>query len=405
MAQDNRRITELTYKAVSGEITPEEMTELLVFLDQSPEHRARFEQRIEKGNVQQKVEVFRRWEDAKEKSKEKTLQAIAREKRSTVVFWEPVAVAASVLLLVGGLMLYNFLGSPVHDTAGTALTKTPDLLPGTSRATLTLASGQKIALDSSVRGVVGAQGNMKIAATSGGQLAYQKMSDQAPTLMFYNTLTTEKAAQYSVRLPDGSRAWLNNASSLRYPVSFSGPKREVELTGEAYFEVAKDVVRPFRVVVLPNTPNKNSSTIEVLGTSFNIQNYPGEPMQATLLTGSVKVAVVGRGSQVQLKPGEQVTLVEGLGGENRIEVKSDIDTAGVVAWKNGHFHFDRSDIHAVMRQLARWYDIEEVHYKMPVTTHLFSGDIGRDLTLSQVAEILGHHIHFELDDKKITVMP
>jgi ferric-dicitrate binding protein FerR (iron transport regulator) len=235
------------------------------------------------------------------------------------------------------------------------------------------------------------QGATNIVKVDNGRLAYNSLNEKSEEVR-YNILTTPAAGQYQVVLPDGSKVWLNNASSLRYPVSFTGNSREVELKGEAYFEIARNADMPFKVKV-------DAMVVNVLGTSFNIAAYADEPqVSTTLLTGAVRVS---EGSvNTLLKPGEQIQK----NTEGKFSKPKEVDTDGVIAWKNGHFHFENAPIQVVMRQLARWYNIEVVYSgNLSNRDHLISGDIQRTLNLSQVSEILGDLVHFSIEGNKITV--
>jgi ferric-dicitrate binding protein FerR (iron transport regulator) len=210
----------------------------------------------------------------------------------------------------------------------------------------------------------------------------------------FHTLVTPRGGQYQLLLPDGSKVWLNAASSVRFPTSFSGKERHVELTGEAYFEIAKDASRPFRV----DAPG--GMQVEVLGTHFNIMSYTDEnAINTTLLEGSVKVRE-GSVSSL-LRPGEQASLNKASDG---ISV-SNADVDETIAWKNGLFRFEGATIEAVMKQIARWYDVEVI-YKGSVSKH-FRGMISRSVDISQVIKMLEltSEVHFKIDGKTITVMP
>jgi ferric-dicitrate binding protein FerR (iron transport regulator) len=209
----------------------------------------------------------------------------------------------------------------------------------------------------------------------------------------YNLLTTPRAGQFQVTLPDGTNVWLNNASSLRYPTVFAGKHREVELKGEAYFEVSNDPSKPFHVIA-------NGLDVEVLGTTFNIMAYEDEPVrQVTLLTGAVKLTHSNK--SVRLKPGEQAQVDQ----VSTMNVIPDADVDGAIAWKNGYFHFNKADIQTVMRQLARWYDVD-VSYTGDVTSHHFNGDIPRNLMLSHLLKILERKgMHFRQTGTKLIVEP
>ena len=188
---------------------------------------------------------------------------------------------------------------------------------------------------------------------------------EKPPSIAYNILCTPKAGQFAILLPDGTHVWLNNASTLRYPVAFTGPDRTVELAGEAYFEVAKDAAHPFRVKV------QNGATVEVLGTSFNIMAYSDEPTEhTTLIDGSVRVTE--KNQSAILKPAEQTALdAHGI-----LHVTPDVNVQEVIAWKNGFFHFDHASLETTMRQLARWYDIDvDIQGQFP--DQAFNGRIQR----------------------------
>jgi ferric-dicitrate binding protein FerR (iron transport regulator) len=291
-----------------------------------------------------------------------------------------------------------------------------DIQPGGNKAVLTLADGRRIDLDSSANGVLTHQGNMKVSKLSDGRLAYNKIktSDEKPVARAYNSLSTPRAGQFSLRLPDGTDVWLNNASIIRYPVAFTGADRTVEVAGEAYFEVAKDAAHPFRVIVhrgagatrlatlapdaIPVTDEGGS--IEVLGTSFNVMAYNDEPAElTTLVNGSIRF--IREGTGVLLHPEEQSVLEAG----GALHVLPSVDVAEVTAWKNGFFNFDHASFQTTMRQLARWYDIN-VTYQVQPSGQEFQGRIERNLPLSVILkELENEHIHFKLEGRDLTVTP
>jgi ferric-dicitrate binding protein FerR (iron transport regulator) len=234
------------------------------------------------------------------------------------------------------------------------------------------------------------QGNTKIIKTDSGRLAYNGTNEK-PTEITYNTLSTPKGGQYQLILPDGSKVWLNAASSIRYPTAFVGNSRIVEITGEAYFEVMHNSKVPFEV-------KTRSQVIEDIGTSFNVNAYTDEAaIRTTLLEGAVKV------DNVVLKPGEQA---EADNGTQKITVIKGVDIQRAVAWKNGIFSFKDADLKTVMRQLARWYNVD-VEYEGAVPGGSFGGDIGRGLTLSQVLEGLAEtRVKYKITEgNKIIIQP
>ena len=318
-----------------------------------------------------------------------------------IAAWKKYSAAAAVILLVGAGIF--FLQRAHHRPASAPIANVfkNDVAPGGNKAVLTLGDGRLIVLDSAEKGNLASQGKTNIVKTDAGKLAYSATAG-APTTVLYNTLSTPAGGQYQVTLADGTRVWLNALSKLQFPNAFTGKDRTVDLTGEAYFEIAKDKSRPFMVRV-------NGVQVQVLGTSFNVNAYTDESgISTTLLEGAVRL-VKGEVA-VLLKPGQQgVTGATDAGAGKNIAVsgfsihKADIDQ--VMAWKNGFFSWDAADVHTVMRQISRWYGVE-VRYEGTPTTALFGGEIGRDLTLTQVLTGLSKSkVHFQLDGKILTVLP
>ncbi len=311
------------------------------------------------------------------------------------------AAAAIVLMLCAST--YLFVGqkdkTPI---AATAPTKTiNDAQPGKNGAILTLANGQTIVLDSLGNGVVANQNGAKVVLQN-GQLAYQNgdkiiTADSTPLL---NTMTTPRGRQFQVILPDGTKVWLNAASSITYPVAFAGNERKVSITGEVYFEVTKNAQKPFRVKV------NDATEIEVLGTHFNINAYKDEnSINTTLLEGSIRLH--NNTEKAILKPGQQAQVSQPFNTKPLpIQVLSDADVEKVMAWKNGVFDFQDATLEEVMRQLQRWYDIEVV-YEKGVPKLEFIGKMGRDLSLTAVLNGLQmSKVHFRLEGgRKLIVLP
>ena len=276
-----------------------------------------------------------------------------------------------------------------------------DADPGSSRAVLTLADGKTVALDSTHSGVIGVQGGEQLISRN-KQLVYRQVGETSGGVE-YNVLTTPRGGQYAVVLPDGTKVWLNADSYLRYPTTFSGGSREVELRGEGYFEVAARAAQPFRVDVLRGKRGSGNAggleplRVDVLGTHFNIMDYDDEPvLRTTLLEGAVRVS---KGvAAVVLRPGQQARLE----GEDRLVV-SQADVEEAVAWKNGLFKFDGASIGEVMRQVSRWYDLD-VEYVHGVPKDLFQGEMYRDVRVSEILNILqASGVHFTVEGKKLLV--
>ena len=306
-----------------------------------------------------------------------------------------VAAAAIVLVAIGaGTYYFIQLNAKRAFIANNTKPIKHDVDPGNNKAILTLENGAKLVLDSAKIGTLAKKGKISIRKTKDGQLIYaaDRGNDAATNEpITYNTITTPRGGQYQVILPDGTKVWLNAASSLKFPTAFAGNQRSVELTGEAYFEVTKNTAKPFMVKV-------DNMQVKVLGTHFNIMAYSDEAaIKTTLLEGAIQL---NNGSKRDfLKPGQQ-GIVQG----DNVQV-IDADTDQAIAWKNGFFEFRRANIRDIMKQLSRWYDTE-VTYEGKIADDEFVGKIERNVKLSQVLHILElNHVHFKIENKKITVTP
>jgi Fe2+-dicitrate sensor, membrane component len=318
---------------------------------------------------------------------------------------------AAVFVLLAGAVAWLWL-KKAPDQPGSELvslqTHSIDIAPGTNRATLTLADGTSILLDSTHTGTLAMQGNARIEKAADGEVVYNVQGSNAGTIMM-NTMSTPRGGQYRLTLPDGSKVWLNAASSITYPTAFTGKDREVAVTGEAYFEVARNTAHPFIV-------KKGAASVMVLGTHFNVNAYDDEAsLKVTLLEGSVKVMNQPASGDLQsavLKPGEQAVLTRDARQADSTVVKAALlvnnnaDVAAAVAWKNGIFNFHKASLQEVMRQLSRWYDVEVI-YQKGIPHMEFGGEMGRDLTLSQVLQgFADMEVHFRIEDgKRLIVMP
>jgi ferric-dicitrate binding protein FerR (iron transport regulator) len=306
--------------------------------------------------------------------------------------WGKVAAAVFIFAIAGGT--FWFLSSRQDNNSGLfAFLNHPeyDIQPGGNRAVLTLGDGSRIVLDSLQNGTIAKQGNVEIVKLDDGRLAYDVSGDEKSNIL-NNKIITPRGGQYYVKLPDGTKVWLNSASSIDFPAIFTGKERKVEITGEVYFEVAHDANLPFVV-------KAGDAQIKVLGTHFNVNAYEDEDaVKVTLLEGQVKVSSSPENS-VSLSPGQQVSLSK----TGDMDVAK-VDPSAAITWKNGYFQFDHADIQTVMRQLARWYDVEIVYGKA-IPKQLFGGEMQRNLTLSQVLNILGKsQVRFRIEDRKIIVM-
>jgi ferric-dicitrate binding protein FerR (iron transport regulator) len=281
--------------------------------------------------------------------------------------WFKYAVAIVIILCAGLYLLNNERSSSRDIKKSTAVIGINDVLPGSNKAILTLSDGTTITLDSVENGTIAEQGNSSIIKKD-GQVIYNPQSDQAGaagSTISYNTMTSPRGGQYKLILPDGTKVWLNAASSITYPTIFAEDRRVVSITGEVYFEVTKNARKPFTV-------RTYSDEITVLGTSFNVNSYTDEAMVKTsLLEGSVRI------NKQVLKPGE--AYINGKIMSTSLEQD--------LAWKNGFFSFNKADLPTVMRQLSRWYNVD-VKYEGVIPKRAYSGEIERSLTLRQVLEVL-----------------
>lgn len=357
----------------------------------SQEEKALVERFYMKEAEKRGFDGFVDWEKEKKTSWEKIEAETSRKHHHGIKkFWPRVAAAASIILILfAGLYFYSQKQPDQSDY--TAVIKT-DIAPGSNKAVLTLDDGTKISLDDASTGEVARQSGIRVTKTADGKLIYDASARPAELLgakgsPAYNTITTPRGGQYEVILPDGTKVWLNAASSLKYPAWFTGAERRVELRGEAYFEVAHNDAMPFRVAAA-------GQIVEVLGTHFNINSYSDEPaVKTTLLEGSVKVSSLNTGSAVFLKPGEQSALAG-----HKLAVAA-VDAGNAVAWKNGLFRFHNSDVKSVMRQYSRWYDVE-VEFAGEVPSIRLWGEVYRTVDASKALEILSYfNLKYEIVQK------
>lgn len=401
MNQNRELLSNLIHKYLENNISHDEYRELWRLLNESTEddsldmelqklwQTAKNEDpKIHNSSWDEKMRIGREKLDVNIKTTQTPAYSLSLAKRYR---W----VAAAVLLIVASsisIVIFNSKERSKAIVKNTNVQKNQDRMPGGDRAVLVLSDGRTITLDSAGNGMLAQQGNTKIIKKTDGQLEYNTADNNADQVV-YNLLQTPRGGQYKITLPDGSKVWLNAASSLRYPVVFAGKERRVEITGEAYFEVAKDASKPFKVKL-------NDMEVEVLGTHFNINGYEDEDIvRTTLLEGKVKI--LASKSSGYLLPGQQAQL----NSSGNIKVLNNVNLDETVAWKDGNFQFENSDIKAVMRQLARWYDVD-VSYKGDLNKH-FIGSISRNVNLSQVLSMLQQtgEVKFKIEEKKLIVMP
>jgi transmembrane sensor len=261
--------------------------------------------------------------------------------------------------------------------------------PGSNKAVLTLGDGRTIILDNAASGQLASESGTTIVKMKDGEIAYNASTTTREQIT-YNTIAIPRGGQYNLTLPDGTKVWLNAASTLRFPTRFTGNTREVELDGEAYFEVAKNQEMPFFV-------NAQEMKVKVLGTHFNVMAYKDEPeIITTLLEGKVKLSSTTR--NVLLAPGEQ-----GLFSANNFKVKK-ADLNEAVAWKNGYFIFNGENLSAIMRKISRWYDVD-IDYNTHNGNLTYTGSVSRFKNISEVLKVLSltGTVKFEIKERRVTV--
>lgn len=324
------------------------------------------------------------------------LSAKDNVKLSSSTTWRKIAVAATIIIGVSaGLFAYMNRSESSDLTTLTPALAGNKIDPGGNKATLTLADGTKVILDSSEKGLIANQAGVQVLKAANGQIIYNiEDNSTAGSSSMFNTIETPKGGEFQLVMPDGTRIWLNAMSSLTYPLSFNGRERKITLKGEAYFEVAKSKHIPFIV-------RSGNQTVQVLGTHFNINSYSNQKLiETTLLEGAVRVSSIISGNTAYLKPGQQSRMQS-----DSFEVKA-VDVDEAIAWKNGNFVFNKCELEDIMKQLSRWYDIEVVYQNEEVKHYLFSGTVSR---FKDAAEILGvleltRLVHFKIEGRRVIVM-
>ena len=313
-----------------------------------------------------------------------------------IPLWRKTAIAASIILALGTGVWLLVVNRHAPQTTATAKPMKTDVAPGGNKAVLTLANGSTIVLDNAANGTLAQQGSTTVRKTNNGQLAYN-ITNEKPKEILYNTLATPRGGQYQLLLPDGTKVWLNAASSIRYPTAFAGPTRQVDITGEAYFEIAKDAKMPFTVRL--GSPAGARGEVKVLGTEFNVNAYDDEPQtRTTLVSGAVQVKKDA--ASVILKPGQQAQQTT----SGPIQVIANADVEEALAWKNGKLLMRHTSMEAIMRQAARWYDVD-VQFKDRIEEEPYTVTVPRSVPLSQLLKALevASGAHFTIEGKTITI--
>ncbi|MEI3802650.1 MULTISPECIES: FecR family protein [unclassified Chitinophaga] len=386
--------TDLLQKYLDGTITEAEGTALFELLKKKDiEDNAALEALLQQVYDQSFAEPPALSGDASQRILHRLLAAVEDNNKEVPVrripsWWR--YAAAAVLIAAVATMAVWFISNYKKSVPSLAGNVSPsgEIVSGSSRAVLKLGDGEEILLDSTQGNIV-RNGNFKVNNDS-GKLDYEGKAGK----MEYHTLTTPRGGQYRLLLPDGTAVWLNAESSITYPTVFTDNYRKVKVMGEVYFEVAKNKDQPFMVDV------NSKATVAVLGTSFNVNAYTDEQnIRTTLLEGSIMM--IHDQQTAMLRPGQQAQI----NNELKMNIINNADVEMVVAWKNGLFRFDHAHLDEVLRQMSRWYDVGVV-YENGVPDIIFSGEIKRDLNLSQALVVLEKMgVHYRIEGKKIIVMP
>ena len=391
MPEREFQIARLIALSIKGSLTADEETELNAWLAESGQNRERYDQWRNEDLLAQKMKDFYQVDsEAIFQRIERGINGGENPMKRVLRLWPRIAVAAAVLLAVVIAGKFLLPGSVKEDRAAVHVPQ--DISPGSNKAFLVLGNGQRISLTDARNGTIAEQAGRAIKKTADGVVVYDRSNgEDRNAAQLYNTVETPRGGQYQVMLADGSKVWLNAASSLKYPPAFKGADREVELTGEAYFEIAADKAHPFKVKTA-------SQTVEVLGTRFDINSYSDEKHTATtLIDGSVKVTAAT--GQFVIKPGEQT-----INNGQQLQV-APANIENVIDWRNGDFYLNRVDFRVAMRKIARWYDIDVI-YDANVPANIESGGwISRDKPLSAVLNAMERtgQVHFKVEGKKVYV--
>ncbi|MFA4869411.1 MAG: FecR domain-containing protein [Pedobacter sp.] len=387
-------VSNLIGKYLRNELSVDEKERLNIWIAESKENNLLFRRITAESFIQEELVRFSAadkstaWERIKKETQ--ITETVKRKSPLRLIF----RYAAVISLLALTITIFKIQQKQSTTNEMIALDQN-DVSPGGNKATLTLADGTSILLDDTKNGELAHQANTVISKNEAGQLHYlhsSKATNSELKESLFNTINTPRGGQFQLILSDGTKVWLNSISSLKYPAEFKGNERHVVLTGEAYFEVAKNNKMPFIV-------NVGKTKVEVLGTHFNVMAYNDEKNSAiTLLEGAVMVSNKISTNGIMLKPGQQANI-----GKDQLINITEADTEQSVAWKDGYFQFSRSNIEDVMKQLSRWYDIEVV-FEGDVPKFELVGKIRKSVNLSQVLKILNHsNIKFRKEGRKIII--
>jgi ferric-dicitrate binding protein FerR (iron transport regulator) len=378
----------LLKKYLSGSCTASETEQVNRWFDSMdgvPEHIAGLS---EEERMLMEDRVFERILHHIEKEEQTSTYSLPKK---SIYSWKGLTVAASLLLFLSLVVLWMQHPSSLSPKQITKSAESTNIKPGGNKAVLTLSDGSSLVLADASLGTVADQQNVSVIKTAEGELSYQKGTANNSSEIVYNTITTPVGGKYSVVLPDGSKVWLNSKSSLRFPTSFTGPERKVQMTGEVYFEIARNPKQPFKVL-------SRGTQISVLGTHFNVMAYEDETEEkTTLLEGSIHLSS-GKFSKL-LKPGQQAAV-----DASGIQVNQHVDLQEIMAWRNNLFIFKDMEIKEIARQISRWYDVQVV-FKSTTSKIPYTGTISKDVELSELLSMLQFTgLKYELNNRLLTII-
>jgi transmembrane sensor len=393
MPDQFEKIAQLLFKHISGELSADDRKELEAWIAEKEQNKAFFER------ITNEETLRKEFNDFTGADKAASWQAIsAKIFPQRTIWWRYAAAAVALVLLSAGAFIFfnQSLNQAETATKGNASQNFKNLTPGGEKAILTLSNGSKIILDNVQNGLLVKQGSTKLVK-QGEQLFYETaIAKNSAGEVFSNTVSIPRGGQYLLKLSDGTLVWLNSSSSIRFPATFTGTERTVELSGEAYFEVAHNPAMPFKV-------KKGDHEVQVLGTRFNVSAYDDEnDIKVTLLQGAVQVMQHASKASQRLVPGQQAIM----SSNGSIRVKDNVNAADFAAWKDGKYIFTEQPIEVIMRQIARWYHVEKIVYESP-GAHLFTGVIDRKQPLAKwLAQMeQTQELDFEVSNDTIIVRP
>ena len=379
-------IHELILSYLREDISEEEMSRLRVWLDENERHQRLLEELRDKDVLQREIgeyvsfDTSRRWGQLKE-----AMEEPVRKGRSLLKVWG--AVAAVVVAFVGGLLYWQMTGSPQPEVKQVAIAR---IEQGGMRAVLITETGQQVVLQGLKDTCLNITGTETLNIREDGSLKYSLSA--LSSMSEWHTLRIPKGGEYKIVLDDGTEIWLNSASELKYPAHFVGNERRVQLTGEAYFQVARNEAAPFIV-------ETRDMDVKVLGTSFNVSVYEDEEScHATLVEGRVEVNDKVNGEKVVLTPGKQALL---RGGEMTVR---EVNTKLYTLWRLDRFTFASEDMEGVIRKLSRWYNVDFFFANSSMKQKRFTGSLPKYADISQVLKMIEMTTDIKFEIKEHTIM-